>query len=117
VSLLVSLNTNPEFEPERGTPRPDRLVSGNPLFKTWLLDSSRDGAIETGIWEATPGETRAIRAEMYEFCHILSGIVEVVEQNGATLRYGAGDSFVIKPGFVGIWRTVETVRKIFVICP
>ncbi|MGQ4361200.1 cupin domain-containing protein [Streptomyces sp. AK04-3B] len=22
----------------------------------------------------------------------------------------AGDSFVMKPGFVGVWRTVETVR-------
>ncbi|TYO61021.1 DUF861 domain-containing protein, partial [Bradyrhizobium hipponense] len=26
----------------------------------------------------------------------------------------AGDSFVMKPGFVGIWRTIETVRKIYV---
>jgi uncharacterized cupin superfamily protein len=26
----------------------------------------------------------------------------------------AGDSFVMKPGFVGVWRTLETVRKIYV---
>ncbi|MGO6908350.1 cupin domain-containing protein, partial [Rhizobium ruizarguesonis] len=26
----------------------------------------------------------------------------------------AGDSFVMKPGYVGVWKTIETVRKIFV---
>ncbi|MGX1500255.1 putative cupin superfamily protein [Labrenzia sp. MBR-25] len=25
-----------------------------------------------------------------------------------------GDSFVMKPGFIGIWRTIETVRKMYV---
>ena len=29
--------------------------------------------------------------------------------------FGAGDSFVMKPGFVGTWNTLETVRKIYVI--
>ncbi|MFD6174410.1 cupin domain-containing protein [Streptomyces coeruleorubidus] len=26
----------------------------------------------------------------------------------------AGDSFVMKPGYVGVWKTIETVRKIYV---
>ncbi|WP_370745742.1 cupin domain-containing protein [Streptomyces sp. LUP30] len=25
----------------------------------------------------------------------------------------AGDSFVMKPGYVGVWKTIETVRKIY----
>ncbi|TIQ41392.1 MAG: DUF861 domain-containing protein, partial [Mesorhizobium sp.] len=33
---------------------------------------------------------------------------------GETKTYRAGDSFVMKPGFVGVWRTIETVRKIYV---
>ena len=28
--------------------------------------------------------------------------------------YRAGDSFVMKPGYVGVWKTIETVRKIYV---
>jgi uncharacterized cupin superfamily protein len=28
--------------------------------------------------------------------------------------YKAGDSFVMKPGFIGVWKTIETVRKIYV---
>ncbi len=29
--------------------------------------------------------------------------------------YRAGDSFVMKPGFTGVWKTIETVRKIYVV--
>ncbi|KSV80800.1 cupin [Sinorhizobium fredii USDA 205] len=47
-------------------------------------------------------------------CHILSGLVEIEEKGGETKTYRAGDSFVMKPGFVGVWRTIETVRKIYV---
>jgi uncharacterized protein len=52
---------------------------------------------------------------MFEFCHILSGLVEITENGGAPVRYGPGDSFLMKPGFVGVWKTIETVKKIFVI--
>ncbi|MGA5200017.1 cupin domain-containing protein [Streptomyces variegatus] len=27
--------------------------------------------------------------------------------------FKAGDSFVMKPGYVGVWKTIETVRKIY----
>ena len=34
--------------------------------------------------------------------------------DGEAVTYRAGDSFVMKPGFTGVWRTIETVRKIYV---
>ena len=116
MSSLITLNTHPDFEPERGAPAPERVLSGNPSAQTWILDQASAGTIHTGIWEATPGETRAIKGDTFEFCHILSGLVEVTEDGGAPVRYGAGQSFLLKPGFVGVWKTIETVRKIFVIC-
>ena len=102
-----------------GAPReskalPDRLISGDPSFKTWAQDTARDGTIHTGIWEATPGETRSIKGTSFEFCHILEGVIELTDDGGETVTYRAGDSFVMKPGFTGIWRTIETVRKIYV---
>ncbi|MDR5784773.1 cupin domain-containing protein [Caballeronia sp. LZ065] len=115
MSLLVSLDTAPGFAPQPGAPLPERLISGNPQNKTWLLDEAFDGKIQTGIWESTPGANRSIRGEMFEFCHILSGVVEITEDGGSPVRYGPGDSFLIKPGFTGVWRNIETVRKIFVI--
>ncbi|MET7248057.1 cupin domain-containing protein [Methylobacterium sp. EM32] len=114
MSLLVTLDTDPRFPPKEALPLPERLISGSPEFKTWAQDDTRDGMIKTGIWEATPGETHSIKGTTFEFCHILSGLVEIEETGGETRTYRAGDSFVMKPGFVGIWRTIETVRKIYV---
>lgn len=114
MSKLIALVTAPEFTPKDAVPLPERLISGNPSFKTWAQDESKDGKVLTGIWEATPGETRSIKGTTYEFCHILSGLVEIEETGGATQTFRAGDSFVMKPGFTGIWRTIETVRKIYV---
>jgi uncharacterized protein len=31
----------------------------------------------------------------------------------APVTYRASDTFVMKPGFTGVWRTIETVRKIY----
>lgn len=67
-----------------------------------------------GIWEATPGEIRSIKGEIFEFCHILSGIVELTPEGGEPVIYKAGDSFVMKPGYVGVQQTIGTVRKIYV---
>lgn len=50
----------------------------------------------------------------FEFCHILAGVIEITPDGGAPLTFRAGDSFVMKPGFTGVWKTIETVRKIYV---
>ncbi|QTQ84465.1 cupin domain-containing protein [Agrobacterium tumefaciens] len=114
MSLLKTIDTNPTFEPKASKALPERLIAGDPSFKTWPLDEARDGTVHTGIWEATPGESRSIKGETFEFCHILEGVIEITPEGGAPLRYTAGDSFVMKPGFVGVWKTIETGRKIYV---
>lgn len=112
--LIMRLDQTPMFAPNETRAAPDRLISGDPLFKTWAQDVSRDN-VRTGVWEATPGETRSIKGQSFEFCFILSGLVEIVEEGGEAHRFGAGEAFVMKPGFVGVWRTLETARKIYVI--
>jgi uncharacterized protein len=114
MSLLTTIDTNPSFAPKETLPTAERLISGNPAFKTWALDASKGEKVLTGIWEATPGETHSIKGATFEFCHVLAGLVEIDEKDGETNTYRAGDSFVMKPGFVGVWRTIETVRKIYV---
>ena len=59
-------------EPESGAPAPDRLISGDPKFRTWNVEE-RDGGLYAGIWESTPGKWRIVYDE-WEFCHILSGV-------------------------------------------
>lgn len=120
MSLLKRLDPHPQSTPRENLPQPDRLIEGSPSFKTWAMDealaeASKWGTISSGVWEATPGVTRSIKGGTFEFCHILSGLVEIAEEGGETQRFTAGDSFVMKPGFVGVWKTIETVRKIYVV--
>jgi uncharacterized cupin superfamily protein len=114
MSLLKTIDPHPSFAPRVSGPLAERLISGNPSFKTWAQDVTRGETIHSGIWEATPGETRSIKGDTFEFCHVLSGLIELTPDGGEPVVYKAGDSFVMKPGFVGIWKTIETVRKIYV---
>lgn len=112
VTLEMDVNTLPA--PTERDPGPEEILSGTPHFRTWLQDQSLDGRVRTGIWEATPGLTHAIKTDVYEYCLILEGLVEIGEKDGETYSYGPGDSFLFKPGFVGTWKTIETVRKVFI---
>lgn len=94
---------------------PDKLLAGDPVFTTWNQVEARSGLISAGIWEATPGLTKSIKGERFEFCLLLEGEVELTEQDGATVTYRAGDAFVMKPGFVGTWNTLKPIRKIYVV--
>ena len=114
LSLLKTVDTSPAFQPRESGALPDRLISGSPAFKTWAQDVAKGDLVHTGVWEATPGETRSIKGETFEFCHILTGVIEITPDGGEAVTYRAGDSFVMKPGFTGVWKTIETVRKIYV---
>ncbi|MGV2107152.1 cupin domain-containing protein [Agrobacterium vitis] len=114
MSLLKTIDANPTFTPKESKALPERLISGDPAFKTWPQDVCRGEMIHTGVWEATPGETKSIKGESFEYCHILSGVVEITPDGGEPIIYKAGDHFIMKPGFVGVWKTIETVKKIYV---
>ena len=101
-------------EPTGRKPVAPELIDGDPAFRTWSQDVSFDGKVRTGIWEATPGLTQCLKPNDYEYCLILEGAVEITEEGGETTIFRAGDSFCFKPGFTGTWRTLETLKKIFV---
>ncbi|WP_237154308.1 cupin domain-containing protein [Oryzibacter oryziterrae] len=102
-------------EPDDGGPDPARVVKGNPRTRTWLIEERDGDKIYSGIWEATPGTWRVVYDE-WEYCTILSG-VSILHQDGteAPRILRAGDTFIIRPGFTGLWEVVETTRKTFVI--
>ncbi len=100
------------IEPEKGAPAPERLIAGNPRFRTWNAEE-RDG-LYAGIWEATPGKWRIVYDE-WEYCRILSGTSVIEEDGGEARTVRAGDSFVIRPGFRGTWEVLETTRKDYVV--
>ncbi|MGB3830858.1 MAG: cupin domain-containing protein [Mesorhizobium sp.] len=99
--------------PEEGAPAPERLIAGDPQFRTWNAEE-REGGLYAGIWESTPGKWR-IEYDEWEFCHILSGVSVIAEDGGTPRTVRAGDSFVLRPGFKGSWEVLETTRKEYVI--
>ncbi|SCX81331.1 cupin domain-containing protein [Microvirga guangxiensis] len=101
-------------EARDGEPLSGRLIDGNPRFKTWDIETSPDGRVSAGVWEASPGAYRSIKGNTWEFCSILSGVSELTEDGKPTVRLQAGDTFVMKPGFEGTWRVIETTRKLWV---
>lgn len=100
-------------EPEEGAPASDRLLAGEPRFRTWNLEEA-DGGIYAGIWESTPGKWR-IAYDEWEYFRIIEGYSIVTEDEGEAVHLRAGDSLVLRPGFKGTWEVIETTRKDYVI--
>ena len=98
---------------EEGGPLPERVIAGDPRFKTWNVEEAA-GGLYAGVWEATPGKWR-VDYDEWEFCHILSGHSIVTEDGGTPHSIRAGDSFILRPGFKGTWEVIETTRKEYVI--
>lgn len=114
MSFLETIDQNPSFAPKESAALPERLISGDPQFKSWPQDSDKNGRVNSGVWEATPGITHSIKGDVYEFCYLLAGKIKLTPKDGEPVTYVAGDTFVLKPGWVGVWETIETVRKVYV---
>jgi uncharacterized cupin superfamily protein len=46
---------------------------------------------------------------------VLEGECELETSDGEKRRFSAGDSFIIEPGFLGVWRVLKPMRKRFVV--
>lgn len=79
-----------------------------------ILEMSADEAIESGVWQCTPGVWRR-QVKKAEFCHFLTGRCTFTPDGGAPVAIEAGDSLFFPPNSEGIWDVKETVRKVFVV--
>lgn len=76
---------------------------------------SRDGRLETGVWECEPGTFTATRDGYDEIATILSGSATVTDGAGVTTELVAGSILVMPAGWTGTWTIHETLRKVYVI--
>lgn len=98
--------------PEISRPGPEKIISGDPVHTTWNVED-RDG-LYCGLWQSTPGAWRVSYSE-WEYVHILVGTSVLHEDGQPPVTLQAGDSFVIRPGFAGVWEVVRTTLKDYVI--
>jgi len=104
--------TRPTTPPEVERPDPASVIEGDPVHSTWNIED-RDG-LYCGFWQSTPG-TWAVSYVEWEYIHILEGVSTLTDDKGNAQTFRAGDSAVIRPGFVGTWCVEETTLKEYVI--
>lgn len=97
-----------------GAPSPDRIVEGEPTFRTAVHYEAPDGRLVSGVWEATEGAWRVAYDE-WEWCRLRSGRCVVIPDGGEPVALGPGDALVLEPGFVGVWTVLEACSKDFVV--
>jgi hypothetical protein len=90
-------------------------IEGDQVEASLTLASHNGGQVEIGIWECTPGRFTADRTRSAEFCHFISGRVEMTHADGRKQVLGPGDALDLPLGWTGEWRVIETVRKLYVI--
>jgi uncharacterized cupin superfamily protein len=90
-------------------------IEGKQQEASRVLWTSADERISIGIWECTPGRFTADRTKASEFCHLISGRIEMTHADGRTVQLGAGDAINLPLGWTGEWRVLEQVRKLYVI--
>ena len=98
--------------PEISRPDPARVLAGDPVHTTWNLETR--GTLYAGLWHSTEGEWQIAYSE-WEYVHILEGNSVLSDADGTATTLRAGDSFIIRPGFVGSWRVVEGTLKEYVV--
>jgi uncharacterized cupin superfamily protein len=113
-NLLVTFNLAQLGKAREYRPPADRVIEGDIVCRSWDVDSAKDGKVRAGVFESTPGVNRSIKGDTWEFCLTLSGVAEITEDGQPPVTYRAGDCFIMKPGYTGTWRTIETVRKVWV---
>lgn len=90
---------------------PDRVIEGNPQHQTTV---HFDKGVLAGTWTSTPGKWHAF-TDRDEFCYIIAGHCQLIDQDGTVQDFRAGDAFLIPNGFRGYWNVIETTTKHFVI--
>lgn len=93
---------------------PDRVIQGDPHHESSIFFSDAEGEVLAGTWTSTPGKWRAFTGRD-EFCHIISGLVHLISDDGMTRTFKSGDAFFIPNGFSGCWEVIETTTKHFVV--
>jgi uncharacterized cupin superfamily protein len=111
---VIEVDVDTRLEPCR-TIDPGKLLDGDPVEGIKEMARSADGRLTIGVWTCTPERDRIDEFPVDEFCHVVEGVVELTDEAGARQRFGPGSSFFVPRGFKGVWRTVEPVKKIYVI--
>lgn len=108
---IVTLNESKVLHHTEGPKK--NPASGEPVANNWTYFEHPSGNFKAGIWTCTAGSWTHCHPKL-EFCYIVEGSVKIIEEEGPTHVYNAGDSFVVPKGTPVTWVVETFAKKIFV---
>lgn len=117
VTVIYDKGTGPEGElamrsrehtdwPVTEHPTPvEVLLTDPPSQHSLTLFSDPSGAFSAGLWSTTAYSRRSTVFPNFEMFHLLSGWIELKEDDGPNHRFTEGDTFLIAKGTQCDWRT------------
>jgi uncharacterized cupin superfamily protein len=113
--LAVALpDPKAKLEPSAG-PKPEALLSGNPVQHTKAFFKDAGGRLTVGVWDTTAYHRKPIPFPRHELMCLLEGEVTITGPGGKAQKFKAGDSFFIPHGAVTDFKVDGYLKKIFVI--
>jgi uncharacterized protein len=93
---------------------PEKVVTGAPVTGLRSVHEDEARGFYAGIWESSVGSWNVTYTED-EVCVLLAGHIRLTDTDGTVSEFRAGDAFIIRRGFAGIWETIEPARKVYTI--
>lgn len=91
------------------------VVEGTPTAETWVTDQfPAEGVVQTGIWVGEPGKINVPYYPTDEVFTVITGKIEITNEDGSVVTVNPGESGRIRKGWKGIWNVVEKTRKCYV---
>jgi len=111
-ATVVRIDPKIELAPS-APPSAELLLGEVPRTMGRAVFSTADQRFAAGVWSASPYHRKIIPFPRYEFMHLLEGEVSFTAPSGSTLRFVAGDSFMVPAGVECDWKNDRFVRKIY----
>lgn len=108
---IVTLNKSKVLHHTEGPKK--NPASGAPVANNWTYFEHPSGNFKSGIWTCTAGSWEHLHPKL-EFCYIVEGSVKIIEKDGPTHEFKAGDAFVVPKGTPVTWAVEKFAKKIFV---
>ena len=93
----------------------DLVLEGTPKELAAEIFSGSSGALQLGVWECTPYSESANPYGVDEFCLLLKGRVSFTDDAGNSDTFSAGESYLVRKDFSGIFKVEEPTRKLYAI--
>lgn len=105
-------DSSPILEPAPIHP-PD-VLEGEPVARSGAVADVGDG-LSVWLWDCTAGRFTWSFGSCDEIVHIVSGAVEITDQEGTTFRLVEGDVAAFRANTRATWYVEDHVRKVAVI--